>query len=156
MSCLNFPGEVPEAGLPSHPAEGSEGKPAGPLEGAEWAAETPEPRYGGGEGASPVRTAGVGELRAERVWPPGRRAGARAVAHVLRPQAGRTRPLGQAVPRRLRQASAPGPETGAHGAGAGGEGPKVGTGISICVPPSSLRPCLFSFMQFTMFVEDLT
>ncbi|TKC39982.1 hypothetical protein EI555_021062, partial [Monodon monoceros] len=102
----------------------SEGKPAGPLEGAEWAAETPEPRYGGGEGASPVWTARVGELRAERVWPPGRRAGARAVAHVLRPQAGTTRPLTQAVPRRLRQAPAPGPETGAHGAGAGGEGPK--------------------------------
>uniref|UniRef100_A0AC11EUD1 Nudix hydrolase 17 n=1 Tax=Ovis aries TaxID=9940 RepID=A0AC11EUD1_SHEEP len=65
-------------------------------------------RDGGGTGAAtPLRAPGVGELRAECVRPPGRRVGARAVAHALRPEAGTTGPLGQAFPRRVGQASAP-------------------------------------------------
>lgn len=86
----------------------------------------PEPRNGRGAGAAaPVRAPGVGELRTECVWSPGRRAGARAVAHALRPAARAAAPVGQAVPRRLGQAPAPGQEEGRRGAG---EGPQARPG----------------------------
>lgn len=76
----------------------------------------PEPRYGREASAAPPLWApGVGELRAECVWPPGRRGKARAVAHTPRLAASTGPPLGQAIPRRLGQASAPG-----WGEGAGG------------------------------------
>lgn len=111
--------------LPSTQTIAPRGGAAGPAEGARRAA-APEPRYGRRPGAaSPVRAPGVAELRAECVSPPGRRARARAVGHALRLEARTTRPLGQAIPRRFDQASAPGGEKGDPGSGAG-----VGSGRS--------------------------
>ncbi|XP_060249030.1 nucleoside diphosphate-linked moiety X motif 17 isoform X3 [Meriones unguiculatus] len=58
--------------------------------------------------AAPGRASAVGELHTECVWPPGRRAGARAVVHALQLGAGAACPLQQSLPRRLREASDPG------------------------------------------------
>lgn len=58
--------------------------------------------------AAPGRASGVGELHAECVWPPGRRAGTRAVVHALQLGARTACPLQQFIPRRLREASDPG------------------------------------------------
>lgn len=116
------PGTFRKPGFLPSRRKARRGSAAGPPEGARRAAA----RDGGGTGAAtPLRAPGVGELRAECVRPPGRRVGARAVAHALRPEAGTTGPLGQAFPRRVGQASAPGGERGRDGAG---EGPKEGTG----------------------------
>lgn len=114
-SGLGFPGRW--GSLASLPPRRPRGGAAGPPEGAERAAAT-EPRYGrGARAAAPVRAPGVGGLRAECVWPPGRGARARAVAHALRLEAGTAPPVGPAVPGRLGQASAPGREQGPGGRG---------------------------------------
>lgn len=114
-SGLGFPGRW--GSLACLPPRRPRGGAAGPPEGAERAAAT-EPRYGrGARAAAPVRAPGVGGLRAECVWPPGRGARARAVAHALRLEAGTAPPVGPAVPGRLGQASAPGREQGPGGRG---------------------------------------
>lgn len=125
---LRKPGFLPT------PRKAPWGSASRPPEGAKPDAAILEPSYGRGAGAAAtVRAPGVGELHAECVRPPGRQTRARAVVHTLQPQAGTTRPLGQAIPRRVGQASAPGrerghPARGSEGrdwdrAGAGGRRP---------------------------------
>lgn len=104
--CLNFP-----ANLESLPGMG---KPEGArliAQGHQRASskQRPEQQHGSGTVAAALgRAAGVGKLRAECVWPPGRRAGPRAMVHTLQLAARTAHPLQQFIPRRLGEASDPG------------------------------------------------
>lgn len=108
--CLNFPACLENLACTGGPevarlmALGHQGAPG---------KRRPEQRDGCGPvAAAPGRAPGVGELPAECVWPPGRRARTGAVARALQLGARTARPLQPFVPWRLGEASHPGRDKG--------------------------------------------